>query len=110
MFEQDSELREFAKILDRHRGNLEAALTFGNDKPFRCQSVEDLAQRTDADAVVFLHRVELEASGGRQDAEDDVGPNASIPAVAGRHRWLGMLQDRQRLNPAFDGASSAIRC
>ena len=71
------------------------ALTFGNDKPFRCQSVEDLAQRTDADAVVFLHRVELEASRRRQHAENDVGANALIAAVADRHRWLRMLQDRQ---------------
>src|SRR6478609_8188205 len=101
MFEQDSQLRELAKILDRYRRDLEAALTLGNHKAFRCQPVQDLAQRTDADAVILLHRIELEASGRSKDAEDDVGANASVSAVAGRHRRLGMFRNRQRLGLAF---------
>ena len=32
MLEQDPQLREFAQVLDRDRGNLEAALAFGDDK------------------------------------------------------------------------------
>ncbi len=40
-------------------------------------------------AVIFLHRVELEASRRRQHAENDVGANAVIAAVAGRHRGCG---------------------
>ena len=89
MFEQDSQLREFAQILDRDRRDLEAALAFGDHKTLRGQAVEDLAQRADADAVILLHRVELEASRRRQHAENDVGANAVIAAVAGRHGWLG---------------------
>src|SRR5947207_4109538 len=108
MFEQDSQLRQLSEILDRYRGDLEAALAFGNDKPFRSQSVQDLAQRTDADAVIFLHRLELEAPGRRQDAEDDVGANALIPAVAGRQWLLGIFDDRQRLNLIFGSCGCAM--
>src|SRR4051794_34414876 len=108
MFEQDSQLRQFPKVLDRYRSDLEAALAFGNDKAFRSQPVQDLAQRADADAIIFLHRLQLEASGGRQDAEDDVGPNALISAVAGGQGGMGMFQDRQRLSPAVAGALQMI--
>jgi hypothetical protein len=54
MFEQDAQLREFAQILDRYRRDLKAALAFGDDKAFRGEPVQDLAQRRDADAVVLL--------------------------------------------------------
>src|SRR5260221_9036762 len=98
MLEQDSQLREFAQILDRYRCDLEPALAFGNDNPFRRQPVEDLAQRRNAEPVILLHRVELQPSRRIQHAEDDVGANAVIAAVAGRHGGLGLLQDRQRLS------------
>src|SRR6476469_6536052 len=101
VFEQDSELGKLSKILDRYRCNLEAALALGNDKSLRRQSVQNLAQRTDADAVVLFHRVELEAPGRRQDTENNVGADALIAAVAGRHGCLGMFQNRQGLDPAL---------
>jgi hypothetical protein len=100
MLEQDAQLREFAQVLDRDRGDLETALAFGDDKAFRGQPVQDLAQRRDADAVVFLHRLQFQPPGGRQHAEDDVGADALIAAVAGGQRvGLGMFKDVKVLIP-----------
>src|SRR5436305_413364 len=104
MLEQDSHLRELAKILNRYRCDFEAALTFGHHKPFRCEPVQYLTQRTDAKAVIFLHRVELEASGRRQDAENDIRADAMISAVSHGRRWLRTFSYHQCLNP--DGRSA----
>ena len=75
---------ELTQVLDGYRRHLEAALALGDHKTLGRQTIEDLAQRADAEAVIFLHGIELETSGWREHSENDVGPDALIAAVARR--------------------------
>ena len=83
-FQELAQVRHFLEVLDRGRRHLEAARALGDDEPFRGQTVEDLAQRADADAIGLLQTIEFEPLRRFELAADDVAANPAISLLASR--------------------------
>ena len=83
-FQQKPHRGHLAEVVGRHGRDLEAALAFCDDKPFRAEAAQELPHGADAGAVALAHAVEPKPLARGQPAEHDVGSQVPVGQLADR--------------------------